>query len=131
MYFIANFQHLTDQQETKDSDRRYGAFSMMVEAESSQNALDKFRQRILGFRESSTLFEGRCAVYITHLIEFEKFPKQEAVLLNFNSFAGDPILPHIACVVPTEQSNACSIHEWNDNQPFTEGQRDRLFLNFD
>lgn len=131
MYFIANFQHLTDQQETKDSDRRYGAFSMMLEAKSSQIALEKFRQRIIGFRESSTLFEGRCSVFITQLIEFEEFPNQEAVLLNFSSFAGDPILPHIACVVPTEQSNSCSIHEWDNNQPFTEGQRDKLFLNFD
>ena len=131
MYFIGNFQYLSDQEQQNGQDRRYGAFSMMVEADSSEIALEKFRQRLIAFRDSSALFEGRCAVYITQLIEFAKFPVDEAVLLNFASFAGDPILPHISCVVPTEQSDTCSIHEWNNNQPFTEGQRDSLFIEFE
>jgi hypothetical protein len=131
MYFIANFQHLTDQEQTEERNRRNGAFSMMVQAESSQIALEKFRQRLISFRNTSMLFDGHCKIYISQLIEFDKFPADEAVLLNFTSVVGDPVLPHIACVVPTEQSNACNIHEWNNNHPFTEGQMDSLFLSFD
>lgn len=131
MYFIGNFQYLTDQEKETVQDRRHGAFSMMVQAESNDIALEKFRMRLVAFRNSSALFEGRCTIYITQLIEFDQFPAEEAVLLNFASFAGDPILPHISCVVPTEQSNSCSIHEWSNNQPFTEGRRDSLFIEFD
>lgn len=131
MYFIGNFQYLTDQEQKNIQDRRHGAFSMMVQAESSEIALEKFRQRLMAFRNSSAFFEGRCAIYITQLIEFDTFPVEEALMLNFASFVGDPVLPHISCVVPTEQSNSCSIHEWNNNQPFTEGRRDSLFMEFE
>lgn len=130
MYFIANFQHLTDQQAPEENNRRYGAFTMMVEADSSETALEKFRQRLVEFRASSSLFEGRCSIFLAQLIEFDQFPKGEAVLVNFKSFAGDPVLPYISCVVPTEQSNACKIHEWDNNQPYTEGQKDSLFIDF-
>jgi len=130
MYFIANFQHLTDQQKDDEPDRRHGDFSMMVEADSSDDAMEKFKQRLMEYRQSSALFDGHCTIYLTQLIEFETFPRGEAVLINFKSFAGDPILPHIACVVPMEQSNACTIHEWDDNEPLTEGQKDKLFIEF-
>lgn len=131
MYFIANFQHLTDQQAADESNRRYGAFTMMVEADSIETALNKFRQKLIDFRANSSLFEGRCSIYISQLIEFDHFPNDEPVLVNFKSFAGDPVLPYISCVVPTEQSNACNIHEWEDNQPYTEGHKDSLFLDFE
>lgn len=130
MYFIGNFQYLTNQQHGNEVERRHGLFSMMVQAESSEQALEKFRQRITLFQQSSSLFEGQCAIYITQLLEFDQVPESEAVLLNYRSYVGDPILPHIACVVPTEQSNACTIHEWSNNQPLTEGREDALFLQF-
>ena len=130
MYFIGNFEHITDQQNSIERDRRHGTFSMMVEADSSKAALQLFRQRLMLFRDKSSLFSGQCTIYITQLLEFDRIPDEEAVLLNFKSFAGDPIMPHIACVVPTEQSNSCSIHEWVDNQPVTEGEMDSLFLEF-
>ena len=46
MYFIANFQYLTDQQNSNESERRHGVFSMMIQAASSEEALEKFRQRL-------------------------------------------------------------------------------------
>ena len=131
MYFIGNFQHVSDQQATDENDRRHGNFSMMVEAESMNQALDKFRQRLTGFKDTTSFFDGHCTIYITQLLEFDKFPQDEAVIINISSFAGDPIMPFIACVVPTEQSNSCSIHEWDKNQPTTEGQKDSVFLKFE
>ena len=131
MYYIANFQHITNQQHADENDRRHGSFSMMVAADSMNRALEKFRQKLMTYRQSTSLFEGKCTVYISQLLEFENFPQDEAIILNFKSFAGDPIMPFIACVVPTEQSNACSIHEWEQGQPVTEGQKDSVFMHFD
>ena len=131
MYFIANFQHVSDQQFAREEDRRHGSFSMMVAASTSEQALEKFREKLVEFNQATTFFKGKSNIYISQLLEFEKFPKNEAIILNFKSFAGDPIMPFIACVVPTEQSNACSIHEWQQGQPVTEGQKDSLFLHFD
>lgn len=130
MHFIGNFQYLTNQENQNETDRRHGGFSMMVQADSTDGALEKFRQRLLVFRETSTFFEGHCTIFVTQLLEFDHVPEEEAILLNFKSFMGDPLLPHIACVVPTEQSDACTIHEWQNNQPLTEGQEDSLFLEF-
>jgi len=130
MYFIGNFQYLSDQQKESEAERRHGLFSMMVQADSSDLALDNFRRRLTAFRQSSSLFEGRCAIYISQLLEFNQIPKEDAVLLNFRSYVGDPVLPYIACVVPTEQANSCTIHEWNRNHPTTEGRADTLFIEF-
>ncbi|MFZ1982855.1 MAG: hypothetical protein WAU91_00480 [Desulfatitalea sp.] len=130
MYFIGNFQYLTDQQSGKEKEHRHGLFSMMVQAESADKALDKFRLRLATFRQSSSFFEGHSTIFISQLLEFDQVPEHEAVMLNFRSYAGDPILPFISCVVPTEQSNACTIHEWKSNHPMTEGREDRLFIEF-
>jgi hypothetical protein len=130
MYFIGIFQHLSDQQAGNEQDRRHGSFSMMVEADSAESATEKFRQRLANFKEATTFFEGRCTIYISQLLEFEHFPQQEAVILNFKSYAGDPLMPFIACAVPSEQSNACSIHEWQNNRPVTEGREDSVFIKF-
>ena len=67
MYFIGNFQHFTDQQEENANRRRHGDFSMMVQADSANQALDLFRQRLINFRESSSFFEGHCTIYISSL----------------------------------------------------------------
>ncbi len=131
MYFIANFQHVSDQQSVNENDRRHGSFSMLVAADTIDQALDEFRRKLIAYKETTTLFEGKCTVYITQLLEFDKYPQDEAIILNFKSFAGDPIMPFIACVIPTEQRNACSIHEWEQGQPVTEGQPDSVFLHFD
>lgn len=130
MYFIGNFQYLTDQEQNKEQERRHGFFSMMVQADSSDEAVEKFRKRLITFRQSSSFFEGHCTIYISQLLEFDQVPDQEAVMLNLKSYMGDPVLPFISCVVPTEQSNACTIQEWEDSQPLTEGQQDSLFLQF-
>lgn len=130
MYYIGNFQHVTDHKEADESERRHGDFVMMVQARSSEHALDKFRHRLAQFRNTTDFFKGQSIIYITQLLEFDQFPAEEAVLLNFKSYAGDPRMPFIACVVPTEQHNACNIHDWQSNQPTTEGQRDRLFMEF-
>ena len=79
MHFIGNFSYLTDQEASAENERRHGNFSMIVEADTTEQALDFFRQRLVSFRTSSTLFSGHCTIFITQLLEFEQFPKEEAV----------------------------------------------------
>ena len=131
MYYIANFQHFTDQEQPSLKDRRHGSFSMMVEAPSMETALEMFRLRLKDLRKSSELFTGQCQIYVTQLLEFAQFPAHEAALLNLKSFAGDPLLPFISCVVPNDQSDACTIQSYSHQGPTTEGQPDSLFLEFD
>ena len=131
MYFIGNFQHVSQQLAENENERRHGSFSMMVSADSTNEAMEKFREKLLAYRKSTTFFEGRSTIFITQLLEFKQFPQGEAIMLNFKSFAGDPLMPYIACSVPTEESNCCKIHEWDSGQPFTEGQRDTVFVHFD
>lgn len=131
MYFIANFQFISDQQSKDETDRRHGSFSMMVTADTMDQALNMFRQKLYDFRNKTALFQGKCSIYITQALEFDTYPEDEAIMLNFKSFAGDPILPFISCVVPTEQNNTCTIHEWYENHPLTEGQKDNKFIHFD
>ena len=131
MYYIGNFQHLTDQEQEKVEERRHGDFTMMVAARSAQEALEKFRRQLMAFRTSSAFFTGQSRIYISQILEFKKVPDQEAVLLNLKSYAGDPLLPFISCIVPTDQSDACSIHDWRQKTPSTEGQPDGLLIEFD
>ena len=131
MYFIGNFQHVSQQLAENENERRHGSFSMMVSADSTNEAMEKFRKKLLAYRKSTTFFEGRSTIFITQLLEFKRFPQDEAIMLNFKSFAGDPLMPYIACSVPTEESNACKIHEWDSGQPLTEGQSDTVFVHFD
>jgi len=130
MFYFGNFKYLMDQDHPDEKERRHGSFSMMVQTASSEEALNLFRLRLNSFRESTSLFTGECLIYINQLLEFEKFPEEEAVLLDLKSFAGDPTMPYISCVAPTEQSNACTIHHWDKNLPVTENQGDSLFLVF-
>jgi hypothetical protein len=130
MFFLANFTHVTDQQQKDEEERRHGDFCMMVQAETIENAMARFREKMIDFRTSGSFFIGKCSIFISELIEFTQFPQDDAVMLNFKSFVGDPVMPFIACVVPDEQSDACSIHDWRGKVPVTEGRKDSLFLEF-
>ncbi len=130
MYYIGNFRYVSDQQNLDEPDRRHGDFSLIVESSSLPKAVDKFRQRIESFRRSTDFFKGHCAIFISNILEFEQIPRDQAVMLNFRSFAGDPMMPHIECTVPSEQSNACSIHHWHGNRPATEGEPEEIFIVF-
>jgi hypothetical protein len=130
MLYIGNFLFVTNQQNAKENSRRHGSFNMVVDAPSESEALELFRQRISEYGQESSFFEGHCRIFLANIMEFNVIPKKHAVLLNYKSFAGDPILPYIECAAPMAQGNACNIHEWVDNHPATEGQKDQLFIEF-
>lgn len=131
MLYIGNFLFVTNLQDAGADSRRHGSFNMVVEAPSEADALKQFRQRVSQYRQDSSFFEGHCRIFMAHVMEFNRIPHQYAVMLNYKSFAGEPVLPYIECAAPMAQNNACRIHEWVENSPSTEGKEDQLFMEFE
>jgi hypothetical protein len=131
MYFIGNFVYATQQEEALEADRRHGEFSLIVDAPDAYAALRQFRDRIFKYRTTSDFFQGDCLVYLIQLFEFERFPVREAMLLNYKSIAGDPLMPFIRCSLPDDQSDSCRIFDWKKNVPEIDGQEERLFIRFE
>jgi hypothetical protein len=131
MIYLGNFLFLTNQEAADPDARRHGSFSLVVNAENEAAAVALFRTRIEQYREDSSFFEGNCEIFFIHLMEFDRFPDSQAVMLNYRSLAGDPVLPYIECAAPLSDNNACKIHEWNQNQPATEGKTEKHFIRFE
>ena len=56
MIYIGKFLHATNQQEIEESERRHGEFNLIIEAESQDAAVNKFKERIVGFREKKKVY---------------------------------------------------------------------------
>ena len=130
MIYIGKFLHATDQQNTQETDRRHGEFNLIIEADNENNATDKFRERIEGFRETSDLFQGDCFIYMVHFLELEDFPKDKARMLYYKSIAGDPVMPYISCSAPSGEAEGCRILNWMENRPEIDGQDANVFIHF-
>jgi hypothetical protein len=131
MYFIGNFVHATNQEETLEKERRHGEFNLIVDAENPYLALLKFRDRIVKYRETRDFFQGDCSIYLIQLFEFDQFPVEEAMMLNYKSIVGDPMMPFIRCSLPTDFSDTCRLFDWKNNAPEMDGQKEKLFLQFE
>jgi len=130
MIYIGKFLHATNQQNTKETDRRHGEFNLFIEAEGENSAIDKFKLRINEFRETSDLFEGDCSIYMVHLLELKEFPKEKARMLYYKSIAGDPVMPYISCSAPSGEADGCTILNWMENRPEIDGQDTNVFIHF-
>lgn len=131
MIYIGKFLHATNQQNTKETDRRHGEFNLFIEAEGENSAIDKFKLRINEFRETSDLFEGDCFIYMVHFLELDEFPQDRARMLYYKSIAGDPIMPYISCSAPSGEADACKILNWMENRPELDGQDTNVFMHFE
>ena len=130
MIYIGKFLHATNQQKTNETERRHGEFNLIIEAKDQISAVDKFRERIIEFRENSELFEGDCFIYMVHLLELEEFPRDRPRMLYYKSIAGDPIMPYISCSAPSGDAEGCRILSWMENRPELDGQDTNVFLHF-
>lgn len=130
MIYIGKFIHATDQQRTREENRRHGEFNLIIEAENEKVATEKFRKRILEFRETSDLFEGDCFIYMVHFLELEEFPRDHARMLYYKSIAGDAAMPYISCSAPSGKTDGCKILNWMENKPSLDGHDANLFFHF-
>ena len=130
MIFIGKFFYLTNQQEIEEQERRHGEFDLIVEAQEGEDAFIKFKQRIGELRDKGDFFQGQTRIFFIQLLEFDRFPRHQALMLNLKSTAGDPLMPFIGCSIPSDQANACRIYDWKNNEPEIDGQNEKLFLEF-
>ena len=130
MIFIGNFVHLTNQEKESETERRHGEFNLVIEAETVEMAIDKFKAKITELRQTSNFFEGKCSIYFNELLGVDKFPQSSAMVLNYKSVAGDPLMPFIGCSLPTKENEACEIFDWSKAGSAQGEERDRLFLEF-
>ena len=131
MYFIGNFVHATNQEEVQEVDRRHGEFSLIIDAETPVAALKRFRDKIVNYHATSDFFQGDFAVYLIQLFEFDQFPVEEAMMLNYKSTAGDPLMPFIRCSLPSDLTDCCRLFDWENNAPEIDGQKEKLFVAFE
>lgn len=130
MIFIGKFFYLTSQQEIEEQERRHGEFDLIVEAVDGEAAFVKFKRRIEEIRDKGDFFQGQTRIFFIQLLEFDRFPRSQALMLNLKSTAGDPLMPFIGCSIPSDQADACRIYDWKNNQPEIDGQNEKLFLEF-
>ena len=130
MIFIGKFFYLTNQQEIEEKERRHGEFDLIIEAQDGETAFLKFKHRIAEIREKGDFFQGQTRVFFIQLLEFDRFPRTQALMLNLKSTAGDPLMPFIGCSIPSDQADACRIYDWKNNEPEIDGQNEKLFLEF-
>ncbi|MCB2169551.1 MAG: hypothetical protein KQI78_17985 [Deltaproteobacteria bacterium] len=130
MIFIGKFFYLTNQQEIEEQERRHGEFDLIVEAQEGEDAFMKFKQRIGDLRDKGDFFQGQTRIFFIQLLEFDRFPRHQALMLNLKSTAGDPLMPFIGCSIPSDQADACRIYDWKNNEPEIDGQNEKLFLEF-
>ncbi len=130
MIYIGKFLHTTNQQEKDESRRRHGEFNLIVSAEDKQSAVALFQQRLGKVRGEKDFFEGESYIYLLHLLEMESIPTDRARMFDFQSTAGDPVMPYISCQAPTGEADGCRILDWQENRPGLDGQSAVPFLKF-
>jgi hypothetical protein len=130
MIYIGSFLHLTDQEQASEEERRHGEFSLLIEASSADEAVYKFREKIVAYRMSRDFFEGDCDIFFSQLLEFKNLPRKEPIMFNYQSFAGDPVMPYITCSLPSEVTDSCRIVGWNESQPEIDEKPRAPFLSF-
>jgi hypothetical protein len=128
MIYIGKFLHTTNQQQKDESLRRHGEFNLIVSAVDKQEAVEKFKQRIEEARRSSDLFEGQATVYLLHVLEMLDVPEGRARMFDYQSTAGDPIMPVISCQAPAGENDGCRILHWENNRPGVDGQPAQPFM---
>ncbi len=131
MIYAGSFIYLSDQEKSEESQRRHGEFTLIVDAATTEKAIDRFREKISSIRESGGFFEGRSSIFIHQLLGVERFPKTSAMMLNFKSQVGDPVLPFIGCSHPTPESHDCKIYEWGEAGLTVDNEKGVLFLKFE
>ena len=130
MIYIGNFLVRTDQEKIAENDRRHGEFSLIIDVADTATALREFKACILAYRHKNEFFQGDCQFFMIQLLEFDKLPTSNAMMLTYKSTVGDPTLPYIGCLVPGDDTDGCRIFDWQEKRPKIDGQSEHLFLEF-
>jgi hypothetical protein len=130
MIYIGKFLHTTNQQVKDESGRRHGEFNLIVAAPGQKEAVEKFRKRIEEIRATTDLFEGEAFIYLLHVLEMPDVPAERARMFDYQSTAGDPVMPTISCQAPSGETDGCRILDWQENIPGVDGHATVPFMKF-
>jgi hypothetical protein len=130
MIYIGKFLYTTNQQAKEEARRRHGEFNLLVSAQDKHAAVEHFKNRIEDARTTTGFFEGDSIIYLIHILELEEVPADRAKMFNFQSVAGDPVMPFISCQAPTGDGDGCRILNWQKNRPGVDGQSATPFMQF-
>lgn len=130
MIYIGKFLFTTNQQAKDETQRRHGEFNLLVSAPDKNAAVAVFKKRIDEARTSTGFFEGDSLIYLIHILEMEEAPSDRAKMFNFQSVAGDPVMPFISCQAPSGEGDGCRILNWQKNRPGVDGQTATAFMQF-
>jgi hypothetical protein len=130
MIFIGKFLFTTNQQDQDEAKRRHGEFNLLVSAPDKESAVEIFKQRIEDARTTTGFFEGDSYIYLIHIFELTEVPAGRAKMFNFQSVAGDPVMPFISCQAPSGEGDGCRILNWQNNRPGVDGQAAAPFMQF-
>jgi hypothetical protein len=130
MIYIGKFLFTTNQQSKDETQRRHGEFNLLVSAPDKNAASASFKKRIDDARSSTGFFEGESMIYLIHMLEMEEVPLDRAKMFNFQSVAGDPVMPFISCQAPSGDGDGCRILNWQRNRPGVDGQAATPFMQF-
>jgi len=130
MIYIGKFLYTTNQQANDEGQRRHGEFNLLVSASDKNAAVENFKQRIDDARATTGFFEGDSYIYLMHILEMKEVPADRAKMFNFQSVAGDPVMPFISCQAPSGEGDGCRILNWQKNRPGVDGQAAKPFMQF-
>jgi len=130
MIYIGKFVYTTNQQAKDETRRRHGEFNLLVSARDKNAASALFKERIDQARTSTEFFEGDSLIYLIHMLEMDEVPSDRAKMFNFQSVAGDPVMPIISCQAPSGEGDGCRILDWQKNRPGVDGQAATPFMQF-
>lgn len=102
MYYLGHFVFISPDK----GDRSFGYFTCLTEADSTEQAVDKFEDQVTAIAESSELFDEVQTIYLEDIIEFETL-SDTAVLTRFEMFAGER--PPSANITLPEQTGADAV----------------------
>jgi len=130
MIYIGKFLYTTNQQAKDETRRRHGEFNLLVSAKDKNAAVAIFKERIDEAQTSTEFFEGDSLIYLIHMLEMDEVPSDRAKMFNFQSVAGDPVMPIISCQAPSGEGDGCRILDWQKNRPGVDGQAATPFMQF-
>jgi hypothetical protein len=130
MIYIGKFLYTTNQQARDESQRRHGEFNLLISARDKSAAVKNFKTRIEEARKTTGFFKGDSYIYLVHLLEMKDVPADRARMFNFQSVAGDPVMPFISCQAPSGDGDGCRILDWQSNRPGVDGQASLPFMKF-
>ncbi len=130
MIYIGKFLYTTNQQAADEAQRRHGEFNLLVSAKDKNAAIENFKHSIQAARQTTGFFEGDSLIYLIHMLEMKEVPADRAKMFNFQSMAGDPVMPFISCQAPSGDGDGCRILNWQKNRPGVDGQTAAPFMQF-